>query len=53
MNITGYKRKIKENIRESKQGEHNLGTSRFRHLQRQIICWKHCIENLRKNKKKR
>lgn len=51
MNIHYYKRKIKENIRELKIGEHNLGTSRFRHLQRQIICWKNCIENLRKHKK--
>ena len=53
MNIHYYKLKIKENIRELKQGEHNLGTSRFRHLQRQVICWRHCIEKLRINKKKR
>jgi len=53
MNLTGFKRKIKEATEELKQGRRNLGEGRFNILERRIRCWRHCIENLRKQKKEK
>ena len=53
MNIYGYKQRIKEANEELKKGKRDLGEGRFNILERRIRCWRHCIENLRKQKKEK
>lgn len=53
MNIYGYKSKLNKVNRELKKGERDLGTKRFNYLEKQKLCWKHKIENLRTKRKKK
>ncbi len=51
MNIWGYEKKIKKANKEFKLGKNKLGERRYNILEKRIICWRHCIEKLRRRKK--